>query len=69
MSTTHIQQSMENVIKYLAEHLDECRYTDKAATTIVEEGLRCRAEGPDGATLISDMPKAIGGGGSAPSPG
>ncbi len=56
---------MENVIKYLADHPDECRYTDKAATAVVEEGLRCRAEGPDGATLISDMPKAIGGGGVA----
>lgn len=69
MSSTHIQQSIENVIKYLAEHSDECRYTDKAATAVVEESLRCRAEGPEGATLISDMPKAIGGGGSAPSPG
>ena len=69
MSKTHIQQSIENVIKYLAEHPDECRYTDKAATAVVEEGLRCRAEGPDGAMLISDMPKAIGGGGSAPSSG
>lgn len=69
MSTTYIQQSIENVIQYLIEHPDECRYTDKAATTVVEEGLRCRAAGPDGATLISDMPKAIGGGGSAPSPG
>ena len=69
MSVTHIQQSIEGVIKYLSEHPDECRYTDKAATAVVEEGLRCRAEGPSGATLISDMPKAIGGGGSAPSPG
>lgn len=69
MSVTHIQQSIEGVIKFLSDHPDECRYTDKAATAIVEEGLRCRAEGPNGAALISDMPKAIGGGGSAPSPG
>lgn len=69
MSITHIQQSIENVINYLAEHPEECRYTDSAATAVVEEGLRCRAEGPHGAMLVSDMPKAIGGGGSAPSPG
>src|SRR3990172_7092209 len=69
MSVTHIQQSIEGVIKYLSEHPDECRCTDKAATAVVEEGLRCRAEGPSGATLISDMPKAIGGGGAAPTPG
>jgi uncharacterized OsmC-like protein len=69
MSVTNIQQSIEGVIKYLSEHPDECRYTDKAATAVVEEGLRCRAEGPNGAVLISDMPKAIGGEGAAPSPG
>lgn len=69
MSVTHIQQSIERVINYLSEHPEECRYTDKAATAVVEEGLRCRSEGPNGASLISDMPKAIGGGGSAPSPG
>lgn len=69
MSVPHIQQSLEGAVKYLLEHPDECRYTDTAATAVVKEGLRCRAEGPNGATLTSDMPKAIGGGGSAPSPG
>lgn len=48
---------------------EECRYTDKAATAVVEDGLRCRAEGPNGALLVTDMPQAIGGGGVAPSPG
>ena len=69
MSITHIQQSMEGVIEYLSEHPDKCRYADKAATVVVEEGLRCRAAGPNGATLVSNMLQAIGGGGSAPSPG
>lgn len=69
MSATPIQQSIEGLIHYLSEHPDKCRYTDSAATAVVEEGLRCRAEGPNGATLVSDMPKAIGGGGAAPSPG
>src|SRR5260370_31869663 len=68
MSVIHIQHSIEGVIKYLSEHPDECRYTDSAATAVVEEGLRCRAEGPNGRMLMSDMPTAIGGGGSAPSP-
>src|SRR5258708_13190079 len=69
MSVTHIQQSIEGVIKSLSEHPEECRYTDSAATAVVEEGLRCRAEGPNGRMLMSDMPTAIGGGESAPSPG
>ncbi len=69
MSVTHIQQSIENLTNYLSEHPDKCCHTDKAATAVLEEGLRCRAEGPNGATLVSDMPKTIGGGGSAPTPG
>lgn len=52
MSVTHIQQSIEGVIGYLAVHSEECRYTDKAATTIVEDGLRYRAEGPNGTTPV-----------------
>src|SRR5258708_34094796 len=68
MSVIHIQHSIEGVIKYLSEHPDECRSTDSAATAVVEEGLRCRAEGPNGRMLMSDMPTAIGGGGAAPSP-
>ncbi|MGO9308686.1 MAG: OsmC family protein [Spirochaetia bacterium] len=69
MSSAHIQKSIESAIKYLSAHPDECRYTDTAATAVVEEGLRCRAEGPDGAKLITDMPKSVGGGNAAPSPG
>jgi uncharacterized OsmC-like protein len=69
MSFEHIQKSINAVTTYLAEHPDEARYTDTPATAVIEERLRCRAEGPDGALLVSDMPAAIGGGGAAPSPG
>jgi uncharacterized OsmC-like protein len=69
MSAAHIQSAIENVITHLSQHPSECRHTDTLATAVVEEGLRCRADGPDGATLVSDMPKSVGGGGSAPSPG
>lgn len=69
MSTNHIQQSIKNVIEYLAANPQEARYTDKPATATVDHGLYCRAQGPGGAELVSDMPAAIGGDGSAPSPG
>jgi uncharacterized OsmC-like protein len=42
------------------------RSPDRPATAVVEEGLRCRVEGPDGWTLVTDMPPALGGEGSAP---
>ncbi|HEY5639579.1 MAG TPA: OsmC family protein [Dehalococcoidia bacterium] len=64
-----IRDSIQNVLAYLTEHPQEARYTDKPATALVEDGLRCRATGPAGEVLLSDMPTAIGGGEAAPSPG
>jgi uncharacterized OsmC-like protein len=69
MAVKDIQGSIESVIGYLQVYPGKARSEDKGATAVVEDGLRCRAEGPDGAVLVSDMPKAIGGGGSAPTPG
>lgn len=69
MSGEHIRQSIEGVITHLKEHPDEARSTDRAATAIWERGLRFRAEGPRGALVVTDMSKALGGEGSAPSPG
>lgn len=64
----HIATSMQNAIAYLTEHPDEARYTDTYATATLESGLRFKIEGPDGATIATDMPSAVGGEGSAPSP-
>jgi uncharacterized OsmC-like protein len=55
--------------EYLKSHRAEARYRDAAATAVVEEGLRVRATGPDGATVVTDMSAGVGGGASAPSPG
>ena len=68
-TTTHIGQSIESARRYLAEHPEEACYTDSAATAVVESGLRCRVEGPQGFTLSTDMPGGVGGEGTAPSPG
>ena len=69
MSVDHIQKSVKGVITYLNEHPDEARCTDSPITAVMEEDLRCRATGPNGASIVTDMPEAIGGGGAAPSPG
>jgi uncharacterized OsmC-like protein len=42
--------------------------SDRSATAEVEEGLRCRVES-DGWSLVTDMPAAVGGSGSAPTAG
>lgn len=59
---------MAAAIQYLKEHPEEARYTDSTATSVLERGLRCRVDGP-GATVVSDMPKEVGGRATAPSPG
>lgn len=69
MSQEHIRDSINKAIAYLADHPDEARYTDSPATAVIEEGLRCRVEGPAGRQAVTDMPGSVGGAGSAPSPG
>jgi uncharacterized OsmC-like protein len=54
---------------YLIDHPDEARYRDSMATARVSGGLAVTVTGPDGATLTTDMPPSVGGGGGAPSPG
>lgn len=69
MSVDHIRGSVQEVIKFLTEHPERARSQDKPATATIEEGLRCRVEGPYGWAVITDMSKALGGGASAFSPG
>jgi uncharacterized OsmC-like protein len=69
MHGDRIRQSIETARKYLAEHPGDARSTDRAAVAVVESGLRCHVEGPDGAIIVTDMPVAVGGEGSAPTPG
>ena len=67
--TDAIRSAIEGASAYLTEHPDEARYTDSLATATLGEGLRVRVEGPNGERLDTDMPGAVGGAGSAPSPG
>ena len=65
----HIRESFQGVIGYYTQNPDKALSQDKEAVAIIEDGLRVRATGPDGQTLICDMPKGLGGGATAPSPG
>lgn len=69
MSVQHIQKSVRNVVTYLTENPEKAIDTGAPITAVMEDGLRCRATGPNGQTVVTDMPEAVGGGGSAPSPG
>jgi uncharacterized OsmC-like protein len=64
-----IRQAIEGASDWVRQHPDEARYTDSVATARLESGLRVRVTGPSGESIETDMPSAVGGGGSAPSPG
>lgn len=63
------RESLLAVIGFYTQNPDKALSQDKEAVAVIEEGLRVRATGPDGQTLICDMPKGLGGGATAPSPG
>jgi uncharacterized OsmC-like protein len=67
--TDAIRGAMERAGAYLREHRDEARYTDSLATARLDSGLRIVVVGPNGEELVTDMPAAVGGAASAPSPG
>ena len=69
MTLEQIRESLAKASKHLAAHPADARSRDKPATAVLESGMRCRAEWRKGVAVVSDMPAAVGGEGSAPSPG
>jgi uncharacterized OsmC-like protein len=65
----HIQKSLQGVIAYYTQNPNDALSQDKEAIAVIENGLRARATGPEGQSLVCDMPEALGGGACAPSPG
>jgi uncharacterized OsmC-like protein len=69
MPASSIGDAIRRARAYLTRRPEKARYTDTAAIAQLEEGLRCRVEGPGGAAVVTDMSTGVGGRGSAPSPG
>src|SRR5207237_8077484 len=69
MSNTDIRDALANAIAYLKAHPDDARYTDSAATAVLESGLAVTVHGPQGMSIHTDMPKSVGGTDQPPSPG
>ena len=69
MGRQEIANAIAGAREYLTANPSEARYRDGAATAVLEDGLRIRVEGGDGASVVTDMVTGIGGGGTAPSPG
>ncbi len=60
MSVEHIQNSVNGVIAYLKENPKDALSTSPPITAVMEEGLRCRATGDKGQSIVTDMPEARG---------
>lgn len=64
-----IGQAVRGAREYLTAHPDEAAYIDSPANARLESGLRVSVQGPDGASVSTDMPASVGGGGTAASAG
>ncbi len=71
MSRDEIRTKVQGAVEYLTANPAEARYTDSPATARLTDpgGLQVAVEGPDGASLATDMPASVGGANSAASPG
>lgn len=71
MSQREIGEKLSTAIDYVTAHPAEAYYTDSPATARLSaiEGLQVTVDGPDGATITTDMPTSVGGANSSPSPG
>ena len=64
-----IRTALEGAQLYVTDHPAEAAYTDSAATAVLTEGLAVRVSGAGGESITTDMPRSVGGGNAAPSPG
>ena len=69
MEPKAIRSAVASVIDHYRAHPEEAESEDKPARAVLESGLRIRVEGPGSWSVTTDMPSALGGGGTAPSPG
>lgn len=67
MTTQDIGKSIERVEKHLQSRTGP--EPDICATAVVEDGLRCCIQSPDGKFVYTDMPKSVGGTATSNSPG
>lgn len=69
MSNQQIRDALAGVTRHFEQNPAAGPSTDSTAVAVWQGGLRCQAKGPNGATLTSDMPAAVGGAGESPTPG
>jgi len=69
MEAADIGRALSSFAEHLAAHPEDAKSEDEPARATLESGLKIRVEGPRFWSVTTDMPSALGGQGSAPSPG
>ena len=69
MTDTGTRQAIEQLSAAISADPAKARARNVPATARLTGRLKCEVTGPQGQQFISDMPKAMGGDGSAPNPG
>jgi hypothetical protein len=59
--TREIARALAAVTDHLRRHPEAGRVADRTATVVITEGLRCRATGPLGNVVGTDLPPELGG--------
>ncbi len=67
MTTQDIRSAIEKIEKHLETRTGP--EPDTPAKAIIVDGLRCCIQSPDGKSVSTDMPEAVGGTGTSNSPG
>src|SRR5438309_6680865 len=65
MTSTEIRDALAQATAYLTAHPAEAHYTHSPATAALESGLAVTVQGPNGTSVLTDMPKSVGGGDAA----
>ena len=69
MPSKEIRRALSTAGEHYSAHPEDAKSEDKPARATLVSGLRISVEGPGSWSLATDMPTALGGEGSAPSPG
>ena len=69
MATTTIRNALAGIEEYFQSDQARGPRPDTPATAVVETGLRCRVQAPDGKAVYTDMSEAFGGRAEFNSPG
>lgn len=64
-----IQKAIVSVEEYYKNKTATGPKADVRATAVIENGLKCRIQSPDGKTVNTDMSESVGGNATANSPG